>query len=111
MTGGVAYVHDPDGDLRRQVNPDSVTVSGDLSERDETVLRRLVVNHAVYTGSERADALLDDWTAALEGFVRVFPEEYRRVLDRATVEDVRASPPAHARTGSDGPASVTSGDD
>jgi glutamate synthase (NADPH/NADH) large chain len=54
MSGGVAYVHDADGTFERLVNRGMVSLGESLDEKDRTMLRRLVENHAEYTGSERA---------------------------------------------------------
>jgi glutamate synthase (NADPH/NADH) large chain len=113
MSGGVAYVYDPDDRFEERVNDGMVSLSGDLSERDEAMLRRLVENHAAYTESERARELLDDWEAALADFVRVFPDAYAEVIEEGRGADVRDSRPpaavadAAARTD----ANVASSDD
>jgi glutamate synthase (NADPH/NADH) large chain len=95
MSGGVAYVHDPDGDFEERANTGMVTLSRDLEPADETALRRLVENHAAYTGSERAATLLADWETAREQFVRVMPDAYAEVIAERARADVRtALPPA-----------------
>jgi len=96
MSGGVAYVHDPDGALEAKANTGMVTLSRDLDPADERLLRRLVENHRAYTGSDRAAALLSDWEAALDEFVRVFPDAYARVIEEEGRADVREEPPAPA---------------
>jgi glutamate synthase (NADPH) large chain len=40
----------------------------------------LVEKHLLFTGSERARELLDDWDNALSSFVKVMPLDYRRAL-------------------------------
>ncbi|MFC4551701.1 MULTISPECIES: glutamate synthase large subunit [Halorussus] len=97
MSGGVAYVLDESGDFGEKANAEMVTLDSSLSERDERVLRRLVENHAAYTGSETAEALLADWEAALSRFVKVMPEAYERAVTEEGREDVRNSPPPRAR--------------
>jgi glutamate synthase (ferredoxin) len=91
-----------------------VTVSTALDYSDRALLRRLVENHHEYTESDRAEAILDDWTAALDDFVRVFPDAYADVIDEGVGSDVREDPPEPARTvydtGAD-PSNVVSGDD
>jgi glutamate synthase domain-containing protein 3 len=96
MSGGVAYVHDPDGTFEDRCNTELVRVSRDLSDRDEAALRRLVVNHAARTDSDRAAALLDDWDAAVEDFAVVMPEAYRAAIDDRPEADARRSLPANA---------------
>ncbi|TKX79376.1 glutamate synthase large subunit [Halorubrum sp. SD626R] len=96
MSGGVAYVYDPDDRFDDRVNRGMVSVSETLDESDERMLRRLVENHRAYTGSDRAAELLDDWPAALDDFVRVFPDAYADVIAEGKGADVRDEPPAPA---------------
>jgi glutamate synthase domain-containing protein 3 len=51
-----------------------------LGEPDEMVLRRLVENHARYTGSARAREVLEKWSEYRPRFVKIYPKEYRRAL-------------------------------
>ncbi|OYR83402.1 glutamate synthase large subunit, partial [Halorubrum distributum] len=96
MSGGIAYVYDPDDRLDDRVNRGMVSVSETLAESDERMLRRLVENHRAYTDSQRAADLLDDWEAALDDFVRVFPDAYAEVIAEGKGADVREEPPAPA---------------
>ncbi|GAB3417181.1 glutamate synthase large subunit [Haloparvum alkalitolerans] len=113
MSGGVAYVHDPDGELAEKANTGMVTLSDDLSERDEAMLRRLVENHAAYTDSARARELLDDWANAVEAFTRVLPDAYADVIAEGVGDDVREDLPDAAEAGANvhGDAGAVSGDD
>jgi len=47
---------------------------------DETQLKELVTRHAEYTGSATAKAILANWDAYREKFVKVYPHEYKRAL-------------------------------
>jgi glutamate synthase (NADPH) large chain len=58
---------------------------GAEGEADEVILKRLVENHFRYTGSMRAKALLENWDASREAFVKVMPKEYRRALKELAV--------------------------
>ncbi len=93
MSGGVAYVHDPDGSLETKANTEMVTLSSELDDKDEAMLRRLVENHAAYTGSDRAAELLDDWAAEVENFTKVMPDAYAAVIEEEGREDVREDLP------------------
>ncbi|OYR44982.1 glutamate synthase large subunit [Halorubrum sp. Hd13] len=114
MSGGVAYVHDPDDRFDERVNRGMVSVSATLDDSDERMLRRLVENHRAYTGSDRAAELLDDWAATLNDFVRVFPDAYANVIAEGKGADVRDEPPepAEAVPGAvSDPTEQASGDD
>jgi glutamate synthase domain-containing protein 2/glutamate synthase domain-containing protein 1/glutamate synthase domain-containing protein 3 len=80
MSGGVAYVHDADGTFDRRLNTELVSLD-EISEADERALHELVMEHEERTGSPVAAALLRDWPAALEHFVKVMPNDYKRVLE------------------------------
>jgi glutamate synthase (ferredoxin) len=96
MSGGVAYVLDDDGDFRDHANTEMVTLYDDLDPSDERMLRRLLENHAAYTGSDRAESLLDEWETARGRFVKVMPDAYANVISGEGRADVRDSPPEPA---------------
>ena len=99
MSGGVAYVYDPEGTLSERVNTEMVTLSDELGDADEAMLRRLLENHVSHTDSDRGTALLADWSESLDAFTRVMPDAYRRVVDEEGRDDVRHDLPEPA----DGP--------
>ena len=84
MSGGLAFVYDPDLRLSKLCNVD---VASDLfpveDEEDINLLHSLIEKHVRYTKSPLGTALLADWTRSIKGFVKVFPHEYRRALDEA----------------------------
>jgi glutamate synthase (NADPH/NADH) large chain len=96
MSGGIAYVLDMDGEFINHCNTAMVDlepvlsdseqaakVSRDLwhlGESDESLLKRLIENHVRYTGSHRAQLILEKWTYYRQRFVKIFPREYRRAL-------------------------------
>jgi glutamate synthase (ferredoxin) len=50
-------------------------------------VRELIERHRDLTGSDLAEAVLADWPRSASRFVKVFPRDYRRMLeaiDRAT---------------------------
>jgi glutamate synthase (NADPH/NADH) large chain/glutamate synthase (ferredoxin) len=81
MSGGIAYVYDEAGDFGlRRLNGANVSLE-EISASDAAELRALVAEHARRTGSAVAERLLGDWEASLERFVKVMPDDFRRVLD------------------------------
>ena len=102
MSGGIAYVYDEDGSFAQKCNLAMVSLEtvhsvaeqeakgdraswhsmvrdGDV-QTDESILKSLIERHFKHTGSSRARALLDDWSAARSKFIKVFPTEYKRAL-------------------------------
>jgi glutamate synthase domain-containing protein 2/glutamate synthase domain-containing protein 1/glutamate synthase domain-containing protein 3 len=73
MSGGEAYVYDPEGALRDRINGQLVQATRPESRRLGRV-RALVRRHAELTGSEVAAAILAAWERASSGFVLVAPK-------------------------------------
>ena len=82
MSGGVAYVWDPDGGFERLCNLDMVALEPMVSAEDIAELRRMVEAHLRHTGSTVAERLLGDWRRSLNSFVKVMPTDYKRVLQQ-----------------------------
>ncbi|GAA0236691.1 glutamate synthase-related protein [Castellaniella daejeonensis] len=102
MSGGIAYVWDPEQAFARRCNTSMVRLDpmetdevqrqageqqfwhslarNGVRETDEAIVRRLVENHFRYTGSFRAREILEDWNQARRAFIKVTPLEYRRAL-------------------------------
>ena len=81
MSGGIAYVLDEDGGFPARCNLDMVALEPVVGEEDRDLLRGLVEEHLALTGSANARRVLDDWDKLLPRFVKVFPHDYRRVLE------------------------------
>ncbi len=75
MTGGMAFVYDADGLFDSHVNPDSVVWQSVASGHWENVLRELVEEHRMETGSAYAAELLAQWDTELPRFRQVVPKE------------------------------------
>jgi glutamate synthase (NADPH) large chain len=81
MSGGVAYVLDEGGDFSRRCNKEMVHLDP-LVEKDEIeIVQKLIARHAQYTGSTRAQAILASWKDWKPLFIRVMPNDYKRVLE------------------------------
>lgn len=79
MSGGIAYVYDVHGRFPSRCNAEMVDLDP-VQESDSAVLRQLVYDHYLYTGSAVAKFLLDDFENQLRHFVKVFPRDYKKVL-------------------------------
>ncbi|MBD3648595.1 MAG: glutamate synthase subunit alpha, partial [Pseudomonadales bacterium] len=80
MSGGIAYVWNPDNDFERQCNMETFELEPVEDETDVLELRTLIENHQKYTGSTVAESILADWKNQLPKFVKVMPTDYKRVL-------------------------------
>jgi glutamate synthase domain-containing protein 3 len=93
MSGGRAFVFDEQGDFSsRRCNKASVDLEPLVTEADVAEVRGLLTRHRDLTGSPRAAWILENWTEAQPHFIKVFPEEYKRVLGVARATSVYSSP-------------------
>ena len=76
MSGGVAFVLDLDDGRVNHELVELAPVTGDAAEELQGIVRQ----HLEETGSPVAEALLDDWTNAVQRFTEVMPRDYKRVL-------------------------------
>jgi len=81
MSGGIAYVWDPDGDFPKQCNMELFELEGVADHADVLELKTLIEDHLGYTDSPVARSILDNWEASLAQFVKVMPTDYKRVLE------------------------------
>lgn len=72
MSGGVAYLYDPDNRLPRVLNREFVDPMP-LTEADEARVRALIERHVAETGSRLGRVLLSTWESARQHFVKVAP--------------------------------------
>ncbi len=77
MSGGLAYLYDPEGIAHRRVNADLVALE---PVQDGNYLRELIERHHALTGSTVAARLLESWADSLAAFVLVMPNDMRRIL-------------------------------
>jgi glutamate synthase (NADPH/NADH) large chain len=81
MNGGIAYVYDERGDFaQKRCNPASVDLEPLIDEREIEELQTLITRHRDLTGSPRAGWILANWNESLPKFIKIFPQEYKRVL-------------------------------
>lgn len=80
MSGGVAYVYDPDKRLMDNLNDEMVDLDA-VDPDDQQVLRSLIEKHVAATDSAVGQRILADWSGHSDSFVKVMPRDYRRVLE------------------------------
>jgi glutamate synthase (ferredoxin) len=80
MSGGVAYILDEAGDFASRCNMELVALEK-LEDADEIEeVWKLIQRHQTFTQSERAARILGDWKDFIPKFVKVMPQDYKRVL-------------------------------
>lgn len=80
MSGGIAYVWNPDGEFDYFCNMEMVELSLIEEMADNRELYRLIGNHYKHTHSPLAAAMLDNWDEYVQQFIKVIPIEYKKVL-------------------------------
>ena len=90
-----AYVVDETGDFRSVCcNRDSVDLEP-LDTGDVSIVQGLIRRHQTLTGSPRAQWILEHWDALLPKLIKVFPREYKRVLEKSENTDQEARQAVH----------------
>jgi glutamate synthase (NADPH/NADH) large chain len=80
MSGGLAYVWDPDKTLYLRMNHEMVDIDP-MDDEDVEWLRSVVTRHMEETGSPVAERILTKWWRNLDRFTKIFPKDYKRVLE------------------------------
>jgi glutamate synthase (NADPH/NADH) large chain len=81
MSGGMAFVYDPDDVFHRSLNNEMVDLEISLNVEDAEFVRNAIRTHFTETGSPVAGRILDRWHQQVRHFKRVMPKDYRRVLE------------------------------
>jgi glutamate synthase (NADPH/NADH) large chain/glutamate synthase (ferredoxin) len=90
MSGGLAFVLDEEGTFRAKVNPALIDDLYGIDEGDEIEVRDLIAEHVARTASPVGQRVLDEWDTLAPKFVKVFPADYRRVLEQLAAEEEEA---------------------
>ena len=91
MSGGEAFVYDPNKELERKCNLDTFELEELKNENDLIGLKELIEKHYKYTDSEVAKNILKDWDNQIDNFVKVMPTDYKRVLEEMNLSNKEAS--------------------
>ncbi len=79
MSGGIAYIYDVNNQFESLCNTEMVELDP-LEQEDAQWLNEMIENHFEYTGSSVAKFVLDDFENQLKNFIKVFPVDYKKVL-------------------------------
>jgi len=86
MSGGIAFVYDPDDTFFRRLNGEMVDLEP-LEPDDGEWLREVLRTHEHATGSTVAGQLLQRWHGEVRRFKKVMPRDYKRVLEAARIAE------------------------
>ncbi len=82
MSGGLAYVLDEAQLFDTMCNLDMVELESVWKEEDNKLLYELIQKHLKWTGSARAQSILEAWLDIVGKFVKVVPIDYRKALEK-----------------------------
>ncbi|MCB0282178.1 MAG: glutamate synthase large subunit [Calditrichaeota bacterium] len=87
MSGGIAYVYDPEKQLNENCNQEMVDLDP-LLDKDFDILKEMLQKHTEYTQSDIAAKIIKKWREESFKFIKVFPREFKNVLqNRADEKD------------------------
>ena len=92
MTGGMAYLYDPDGVAEDYMNLESIVTAGIGHPHWEAQLKGLIERHAAETGSRRAQDILQNWETERANFLQVCPKEMLQHLPYPLSDEPQAMP-------------------
>jgi hypothetical protein len=102
MSGGIAFVLDPNGEFPDRCNQEIVDLE-DPTDEDFADVRALVEEHRERTGSTVAQRVLDKWDDLKGAWVKVMPMDYKRALrELAERQAIEAGSPAIVEERGDG---------
>ena len=79
MSGGIAYVYDVNGSFEGNCNKEMVYLEA-CDEEDASFIKEMLEKQVAYTDSAVARFVLSDFDSEIARFVKVFPQDYKRVL-------------------------------
>ena len=90
MSGGIAYIYDPHGKFPERCNMGLVGLEAVNSSEEIEELQSYIQEHVAMTGSAVGKAMLDNWDAHVNKFVKVMPHDYKRVLMERAAQAAQA---------------------
>jgi glutamate synthase domain-containing protein 3 len=89
MSGGLAYVLDEAQLFDTMCNLDMVELESVWRKEDKDLLYDLIGQHLKWTGSARAQYILDAWPDMVGRFVKIVPIDYRIALEKMRAAEQR----------------------
>ncbi|MDC3005293.1 glutamate synthase large subunit [Candidatus Pelagibacter sp.] len=75
MTGGMAFIYDPENQFEKKVNPESVVWQTPETKFWIEHLRKLIQEHAIETNSTISKKIVENFENEINNFVQVCPKE------------------------------------
>jgi len=87
MSGGIAYVFDKINNFKNGLCNMEMVDLETLTRVDQEELKQHIENHKKYTHSALAEKILLDWNNSVKHFIKVFPKDYKKALERIAKEN------------------------
>ena len=87
MSGGIAWVYNPNGTFAENCNTEMVDLDP-LSLKDEEQIMLLLRKHVSLTGSKLAQSMLKNWDKVSSNFIKVYPKEYKKVIEKLEYQTI-----------------------
>jgi len=81
MSGGIAYVYDPNNKFKNQVNAEMILLEQITESYENNEVHLMIRNHLKFTGSTVAHRILENWEESVLDFVKVIPKDYKRMFE------------------------------
>ncbi|KAL3939949.1 MAG: hypothetical protein SGBAC_005406, partial [Bacillariaceae sp.] len=81
MSGGIAYIYDPDNKFPARCNMGLVGLESIDTEAEKQEVFEYIQEHVEATGSGVGQGMLENWDEKSKQFVKVFPHDFKRVLE------------------------------
>ncbi len=83
MTGGMAFIYDPENQFDKKVNPESVVWQTPETKFWIEYLRKLIQEHAIETNSTISKKIVENFENEINNFVQVCPKEMLDKLENS----------------------------
>lgn len=80
MSGGIAYVYDENNKLYRNLNKQMILMEKVDNKSDCEELRSMLEKHSRYTGSSKAQSILEHFEENLPKFKKIIPFDYKKLI-------------------------------
>ena len=91
MSGGIAYVYDPDNKFPARCNMGLVDLERIETDAEKEEVFGYVQEHVAATGSGVGTEMLENWESRYKDFVKVFPEDYKRAIQEKAAAAEKAA--------------------
>ena len=87
MSGGMAYVYDDNYGFKDGLCNTEMVDLETLTKVDRDELKSIIEDHKRHTDSILAEKMLEDWDNSIKHFIKVFPKDYKKALERIAKEN------------------------